>query len=133
MACDLGSERIGVAISDASNTLATPFGTVRRSGSEATDHQALAVIARENEVDQVIVGLPKSLRGHASLTATAYANEAATIGESLGLPVTCLDERFTTVIAQRQRTQRSKKGRTDIDAEAAAVLLQDFLDRNKAG
>ena len=133
MACDLGSERIGVALSDLSNTLASPHGTVRRSGAEREDHEALATIAREYEVDHVIIGLPKPLRGHQSPAVIGYAAEAERIGQHLGVRVTCLDERFTTVIAQRQRAARAKKGRTDIDAEAAAVLLQDFLDRNKAG
>lgn len=133
MGCDLGAERIGVALSDLSNTLASPYGTVRRTGAERADHEALSNIAREFEVDHVIIGLPRPLRGHQSPAVIGYTAEAERIGQHLGLPVTCLDERFTTVIAQRQRVARSKKGRTDIDAEAAAVLLQDYLDRNKAG
>ncbi|MGB2757827.1 MAG: Holliday junction resolvase RuvX [Acidimicrobiia bacterium] len=131
MSCDFGLARIGVALSDLSNTLATPHDTIRRTGDEYAEHTALISIAQEHEVDHIIAGIPTSLRGHPTAQAAEYAAEAERLSARSAIPVTCMDERFTTVIAQRQRTQRAKKGRVDIDAEAAAVLLQDFLDRTR--
>lgn len=128
MGCDFGSVRIGIALSDSSKTLASPWGTVLRSDDELKDHDAIRSLAGEHEVDELIAGVPVSLRGHSSASADAYRAEAARLGERLAIPVICVDERFTTRIAQQQRSHRNRRGREGIDAEAAAVMLQHYLD-----
>lgn len=127
MACDLGEVRVGVALSDLSRTLASPHGIVKR---DANLQRNLAAIVDEYEVTDLVVGLPVPLRGHHSAQLDAYREEASDLGTALSVRVHVVDERFTTVIAQQQRAHRGRRTRTDIDAEAAAILLQNFLDKD---
>jgi len=131
MGIDLGSKRIGVAISDAGGVLATPYEVVARSGDEARDHRRLLEIAVEAEVDHIIVGLPLSLDGSHGPAATAAVAEAGRLGATTDLPVDLYDERFTTVTADRHLMERKMKAgarRQIIDKVAAAVMLQAWLD-----
>ena len=128
---DLGSRRIGIAVSDATGTLATPHLVLERSGDAAADHRRLAEIAREVGAERVVVGLPLSMRGDAGTAAQAAAAEAEAMAAVMGVPVETFDERLTTVSADRALREAGGKGRgrrAVIDKAAAAVLLQAWLD-----
>jgi putative holliday junction resolvase len=128
---DLGSKRIGVAVSDSGGLLASPYEVVARSGDEQRDHRRLLEIATEVEAERIVVGLPLSLDGSMGPTAVAYAAEAERLGATTALPVETYDERFTTVTADRSLMERNMKAdarRRIIDKVAAAVMLQAWLD-----
>ncbi|HXA74773.1 MAG TPA: Holliday junction resolvase RuvX [Acidimicrobiales bacterium] len=134
-ALDLGSRRIGVAYSDSGRTIASPWGTIERSGDAARDRAAIVDAVGEIEASVVVVGLPLSLSGAAGPAARAALEEAEALRaafEPLGVSVETADERFTTTEAQRALTASGRKGRAArqvIDSAAAMVLLQAWLDR----
>ena len=130
LALDLGSVRIGVAVTDPTRTLASPVEVVRRSGDLARDHQRLAAIVAEWEAERVVVGLPLSLDGSVGPAARLVLDEFDDLAATLGVPAETYDERLTTVTAHRQlraagRTERQR--RNAVDAAAAAVLLEAWL------
>ena len=98
---DLGSKRIGIAVSDISGTVASPLTTVHRSKSKRHDHDEIARLVRVEEAELVVVGLPLSLDGTHGPAATAATNEANRLASVVGVPVEMYDERFTTVTAER--------------------------------
>jgi len=131
MGVDLGSRRIGVAVSDGSGTLASPLVVLDRSGDPAADRAALARLAAEEEVGVVVVGLPISLSGAVGPAAEAALAEAAALAGVIDVPVETWDERMTTVVADRAlRTgrRRAPARRRVVDMVAAAVILQSWLD-----
>jgi len=125
LALDYGSARCGCALSDPTGTLVTPIEPVLRPSSRA-GMAALAALVAEREVDRVLVGLPLSLRGEdteQTRETRAFADRLAIrLGEAV--PVELYDERFTTRIAARAPDATSSE-----DSRAAAVLLQDWLER----
>jgi len=128
---DLGSMRIGVAVSDPSGTLASPYEVVARSGDVAADHRRLAAIAAAVEAEVVVVGLPLSLSGAAGPAAEAVRAEVEALRGVMPVPVETFDERLTTVSADRSMRERGMKAparRKVVDKLAAAVLLQAWLD-----
>ncbi|MEO6120778.1 MAG: Holliday junction resolvase RuvX [Acidimicrobiales bacterium] len=132
---DLGSRRIGLAVSDPSRIIASPHSVVTRSGDLAVDHRRVAEVAAETEAGLLVVGLPLSLSGHDGPAARAARDEAAALAVAVGLPVETFDERFTTVTAQRALLAggvRRADRKAMVDKVAAAVMLQSWLDR-KAG
>jgi putative holliday junction resolvase len=134
VALDLGSARIGVAYSDSGRTLASPWGTVPRSGDVARDRAALVDVVQEVGAQVVVVGLPLSLSGGTGPAAELIGSEVAALRvvlEPLGVTVETADERFTTVEAQRSLRaagRSTKASRAVIDSAAAMVLLQSWLD-----
>jgi putative Holliday junction resolvase len=135
VALDLGSRRIGVAYSDRRRTLASPWGTVERSGDPVRDRKAVLEAITEVDAGTVVVGLPLSLSGatgQAAQTALTEVEALREMLEPLGIEVETADERFTTVEAQRSLTAAGRKGRAArsvIDSAAAMVLLQAWLDK----
>ena len=130
LALDVGEKRIGVAISDLSQTLARSLQVIQRS-SRQEDFAAVARLTEEYEVEKVVVGYPRSLDGMAGAQARRVERYAAGLAKALTVPVVLWDERFSTVSAERLMRQaglRGKKKREKIDAVAAAVILQDYLD-----
>lgn len=128
---DLGSRRIGVAVSDRTATLASPHAVVARSGDVAADHRRLAEITAEVGAVRMVVGLPISLDGSMGSAAQAAIAEADALAAVVGVPVETYDERLTTVTAQRSLRAggtRARRQRPVIDQAAAAVLLQAWLD-----
>lgn len=128
---DLGTRRIGVAVSDATGTLASPHVVLDRSGEPAVDHRRLAEIVVETGAERVVVGLPLSLSGAAGPAARAAAEEADALAVVVGVPVETFDERLTTVSAEqalRAGGTRARSRRKVIDKAAAAVMLQAWLD-----
>ncbi len=132
---DLGSRRIGLAASDASGTLASPLRLLERSGDPARDHRAIVEAAHDVEAVRIVVGMPRSLSGKDGPAARGVRAEVAAIQAIAGpeLPVDTYDERFTTVMAERglmeaNARSRAPERRAKIDAAAAAVMLQSWLD-----
>ncbi|HEX4219499.1 MAG TPA: Holliday junction resolvase RuvX [Acidimicrobiales bacterium] len=137
MGLDLGSRRIGVAVSDSAGTLASPRTTVLRTKDAAADHRALVSLVLEAEAGVVVVGLPLSLgggRGTAARAAEAEAAELAVLLGPEGVGVELFDERLTTVSAHAalaQTGKSSRQRRSVVDRSAAAVLLQAWLDARR--
>lgn len=131
---DLGSKRIGVAVSDRSGTIATPLVVVARSKSRRHDHERLAQLVREEEAERVVVGLPRSLSGELGPAARAVLSEVKALATVVGVPVETYDERLTTVAAEaalRAGGVRGSARRERVDKVAAAVILQGWLDHRR--
>jgi len=120
LALDYGAARTGVAVSDATGTLASPL-TVVKKASSATGLQELAGIVRREQAELVIVGLPVSLDAREHAQAREVRSFVARLVRELNVPVRTYDERFTTKVAAE------RGGAAGIDARAAAVLLEDYL------
>ena len=131
---DVGERRIGVALSDELGLLAAPLTTVTVRGSDAALAE-LATIARERAAEVVVVGLPKSLSGREGPQAQAVRAFADRLAPLIDVPLEFWDERLTTVEAERALIARGVKRqqrRARIDAAAAAIMLQDYLDAHRA-
>ncbi len=132
---DLGSKRIGVAVSDRSGTIASPLTVVQRSGSVARDHRVIAGLVADEEAEIVVVGLPLHMDGAHGAAATAATAEAAAMASVVGVPVVTFDERRSTVSAQQLMIDAGRRAgarRRIIDKVAAAVILQRWLDTQAA-
>jgi putative Holliday junction resolvase len=131
---DLGSKRIGVALSDSAGTMATPYEVVARSGDRQRDHRRIAALAEEAGAECLVVGLPLSLDGSDGPAARAARTEAAELAEATGLAVEMWDERLTTVTADRDLKALGLDAparRKVVDKVAASVLLQAWLDHRR--
>lgn len=133
LALDLGSRRIGLALSE--RDIALPEGVLERRGPKH-DLEALRQLVTERGVSRIVVGLPVHMSGRRGPEAAAAEAFAAALREATGLPVDLLDERWTSLEAERAlrdtgHTARSARGR--IDAVAASLLLRSYLDRRRAG
>lgn len=132
MGVDLGSRFVGVAFHAEDEVPARPEATVDVKAVPSVI-RALAALARDLEIEEIVVGLPLHLDGREGLAARNARAVAASLGRRTGLPVALWDERLTTVEAQRSRIARGTKGRVGIDAEAAALLLQSYVDAQRGG
>ena len=129
---DLGRARIGLALADDVLRTARPHSTVRRRSDEA-DLAAIAGVAREFEVTRAVLGLPLNMDGTEGASARFARGFAVKLGEALGVPVELQDERLSTFEAEarlRERGVAARDQRALVDAEAAAVILQGWLDRS---
>jgi putative Holliday junction resolvase len=122
LALDYGAARTGVAVSDATGTLARPIGVVERAAREAGLERISSLVA-EHEAERVVVGLPLTLRGERGEQARETERFVERLRERLVVPVETFDERFTTSLAQQTASDAAE------DALAAAHLLQGWLDR----
>ena len=120
LALDYGSARTGVAVSDPSGVIARPLTVVERVGTKPGAERLLALIAEEHP-EQIVVGLPLTLRGERGKQALETEAFAQRLRESVSVPVELFDERLTTVLAARTPSDTSE------DARAAAHLLESFL------
>lgn len=131
---DLGTRRIGVAVSDAGGTLAFPRSVILRRGDPAADLAAIVAVVDEVGADVVVVGLPLSLDGGRGPAARAALDVAGALGrllEGRAVRVETADERFTTVSAAAAMSGAGKSARArraGIDSASATVLLQSWLD-----
>ena len=134
LALDWGEIRFGMARSDETQMLASPLETLtRRAGKRFPMPRFLELVTEAGAVG-IVVGLPLDLEGHETASATAARELAVAIGERTTLPVELVDERMTTVRALRaiQEQGGSTRGRKeDVDALAASILLQGFLDMRR--
>ena len=120
LALDYGAARTGVAVSDATGTIARPLGTVARASSAGGLEQLRALVA-EHEVETIVVGMPLTLRGEQGEQAVATDAFVEMLRSAVDVPVETYDERFTTRLAARDG------GAADEDARAAAHLLDSYL------
>ena len=130
LAIDPGSHRLGLALSDPSATVALPLRVLVRR-SEPEDLKELASIVRENEVELVLVGLPRMMDGSIDVAARGAQVFGAKVYTATGVPVEYWDERLTTVAAERfliEQGKRRAQRRQDVDKVAATLLLQGYLD-----
>ena len=121
MALDFGSARTGVAVSDPTGVVARPLGVVERAAGEAGLAE-LARLAREQQVEEVVVGHPLTLRGERGEQAKAAERFAKALRSTVDIPVVLFDERFTTDLAEQAPSS------TPEDARAAAHLLSSYLE-----
>jgi putative Holliday junction resolvase len=137
---DVGTVRVGVAICDRDSILATPYKTLDRNARKNSDVRVIAKLAEELEAVQVIVGLPRTMKGeeHSSARmATEYAMLVATelAARGLTVPVNLVDERLSSVTAHRslhEAGMSSRNHRKVVDQVAAAGILQHAIDMQKA-
>jgi putative holliday junction resolvase len=131
---DVGTVRVGVALSDPSGTLASPLETLKRA-KDKSDLDRLAELVEEHEVTEIVVGEPRHLSGASGASAKdadAYARELS--GRTGDVPVHLIDERLSTVTATshlREGGRSSREQRSVIDQAAAVVILQHFLDSRR--
>jgi putative Holliday junction resolvase len=125
---DLGSVRVGIAVSDPGRILATPGSVLIR---DATLHQRIADLVDELGAGAVVVGLPRSLDGRERRAAKTVRAEVRQLQAHLGVPIHLQDERLSTAAAHTGMAasgKTAKQRRGSVDASAAAVLLQSWLD-----
>lgn len=133
---DVGTVRVGVARCDPHGVVVTPLATLARDTSGGRDVRELVRLAEQNQAVGVVVGLPKTLAGRegaAAAMAREYAAQLA--GQIAPIPVELVDERLTTVSAERRlaaRGLRSRQRRAVVDQAAAVEILQHWLDRRSA-
>ena len=132
---DLGERRVGIAISDATATIARPLKTIERGPSDAAAVELLrATIAQltdEEEVGCIVIGLPRRLDGSDNLQTPRVLKVVALLSARLTIPVVTQDERLSSREAEERLSFNEKdwrKRKPKLDAAAAAVILQDYLD-----
>ena len=137
MGVDYGKRRIGLAMSDPTGTLATPIDTLVRRKGKRPPLKRMAEIARERDVDMLVVGLPLDLKG----SENEWCAEVRQVGDALALrlevPVAYVDERFSSIQAEQAvrsigLRKRAREDKARVDAAAAAVILQSWLDGEAA-
>jgi putative holliday junction resolvase len=149
MALDVGEARIGVAVSDSSGFLASPYTTLRVSRDEAQTWLAIQRLISETDAEGLVIGLPISLDGQIHGQGERVQAWASRLKSHITIPITFWDERLSTVEAERLLAEREQdaggkpfrrgsrrghvtKGRRkhqEIDAMAAAIILQEYLDK----
>ncbi len=131
---DVGTVRIGVAVCDPDGILATPLETVRRE-RDGRHLRRLVKLAAEHEAVEVVVGLPRTLADRAGSSAHDAVDLADAVAAKIApTPVRLVDERLTTVSAQRSLRDagvRAKNQRTMVDQVAAVAILQTWLDQRR--
>ena len=131
---DLGSVRIGLALSDPLGITARPLPSLARQG-EAADLAGLAEAVAEHAVGELVIGLPRNMDGSSGPSAREAERFAEVARRALGLPVALYDERLTTRAAEAALLEggmRRRKRRALVDGVAAALILQGYLDRQRA-
>jgi len=124
---DIGAARIGVALADTGVRIAIPHGYINVDGNEVA---AIAELVISNSIDTVIVGYPRNQSGEATQQ-TAYVEEFAEELKDLDATLVFQDESLTSVMAeQRLAARRKNYEKGDIDSEAAAIILQDYMEQN---
>jgi putative Holliday junction resolvase len=123
LALDFGRARTGVAVSDPTGTVARPLGVVERAASDAGLARVVELV-REEAAEQVVVGLPLTLRGERGEQARETEAFVEALRAAIDVPVDTFDERFTTTLAERAANGSAHEP----DARAAAHLLSGFLE-----
>ena len=134
MGLDVGERRVGVAIADELGLIASPLGIVLRKHGDLAELRDLAIA---KHVDRLIVGLPTGLSGREGSQAAIVRTFADALGEVVGpdIAIDFWDERLTTAVAERvlrERGNRKDRRQGEVDAVAASVILQGYLDARRA-
>jgi putative Holliday junction resolvase len=134
LALDVGARRVGIAISDLSGALARPLQALMRRSREE-DFAAIAAVVAEHDIELIVVGQPFSLDGTVGPQAQRITRYAEALAKHLSVQIVMWDERFTTmeaeeILRQRRSEKKRRQARTsgELDAIAAAVILQSYLD-----
>jgi len=133
MGLDVGDRKIGVSLSDPSQVLATPLTTIIRVSDDAAIREIVG-LARKHDISKIVVGLPYSLSGAIGKQAEKVLLFAKQIGQASDVDIIMQDERLTSVSANQKLREAGKKGsklKNEMDAAAATVILQSYLDEMK--
>lgn len=134
MALDVGDVRIGIAVSDLMGIIANPLETYTRKGDLETDAKYIADLAKSKEVTLFVSGLPLGLNGQENVQTGKTREFIDKLKEVCDIPVEYLDERFTTLSAERvliEGNVRRENRKKVIDKVAATIILQNYLDRKR--
>lgn len=137
MALDVGDKRIGIAFSDPTGTLATPFGATERGAKTSDDVAEILRLAEREGAGEIVVGMPYTLSGERGAQASKTAAFVRELRGMADIPIAAVDERLSTAQANRllrespspkRRRKPRRDNRARVDASAAAVILQGYLD-----
>ena len=133
LAVDYGTRRIGLAVSDASGTLATPLATLTRRAGKRPPIARILGIAADHAAECLVVGLPLDARGRENSWTAEVRDFGGRLGDRSGLPVHFIDESYSSAEAEARirsigLTRKKMQDKARIDAGAAAIILQDWLD-----
>ena len=134
MALDVGDVRIGIAVSDLMGIIANPLETYTRKGNLDSDAKYIADLAKSKEVSLFVSGLPLGLKGQENEQTIKTREFVDKLKEVCDIPVEYLDERFTTLSAERvliEGNVRRENRKKVIDKVAATIILQNYLDRKR--
>jgi putative Holliday junction resolvase len=137
LAIDVGQRRVGLAISDRSRTLARPLATIEVTSADAVDriaHEIALLAAEEDALAEIVVGMPVRLDGSPNEQTAHVSAFVAGLRTRTRIPIQTADERLTSREAESRLavTERDwRKRKQQLDAAAAAVILQDYLDRGR--
>ena len=134
MALDVGDVRIGIAVSDLMGIIANPLETYTRKGNLQADAQYILKLAQEKEVSLIVSGLPLGLNGQENEQTAKTREFIDNLREICDVPIEYLDERFTTLSAERvliEGNVRRENRKKVIDKVAATIILQNYLDRKR--
>ncbi len=130
LAIDHGTKRVGIAVSDATGSIAQPLEFIPAEPF-APFLARLKEILREKEVEQILIGMPRNMDGSYGPAALKVQEFVAVLKETIAIPIKTWDERLTSAQANRmliQAEMRRDKRKQRVDAAAAAILLQSYLD-----
>lgn len=127
---DFGLKRVGLAVSDRTGTLVSPFKTIERTTRDKLFDELTEIIDKE-AIEAVVVGLPLSLDGEDTMTTRQARNFAASLGRRTDKPIHLMDERLTSAQAEEELNAanvRGKKRKMALDSQAAVVILRSWLE-----
>lgn len=128
IALDIGSVRVGVAIADTGVKIAVPYDTIAMN--EGTFSEDVAELVRKSSAEVIVVGYPRNQSGD-DTEQTRYSKEKANQLRELGVEIVFQDESLTSVLAENRLKERGGAySKADIDAEAAAIILQDYMEQH---
>lgn len=133
MGIDFGLARIGLSLSDDTKFLASPFETYKRK-DEKSDIEHILKIVQDNKVDEIVCGIPFNMQGEEQEIAKKTREFMKKLTENLQIDILFVDERLSSVVADEmlKNTEKDwKKRKEKLDAVAASVILQDYLDERR--
>ncbi len=134
LAVDWGERRFGIAVSDESQIIATPLTTLTRRAGKRFPMPSFLALVEDQQAVGLVVGLPLTPKGHEAEAARAARELGQRVTRRTGLPLVMADERMTTARAHaaiREQGGSTRGRKEEVDALAAAVLLQGFLERRR--
>lgn len=133
MGIDFGMSRIGIAFSDETKFLASPYSTYKRVAEES-DLAYFINLIKNQKVDEIVCGLPMNMQGEEQEIAQLTRQFMSKIEEQTNIKVQFVDERLSSVLAEEYLAEREKdwrKRKEKLDAVAASIILQDYLDKRR--
>ena len=130
---DFGLKRVGLAVSDRTATLVSPYKTIERSTRDKLFDELMEIIHKE-AVETIVVGLPLSMDGEDTLTTRQARNFAQSLGRRTELPIHLMDERHTSAQAEEELNAanvRGKKRKMALDSQAAVIILRSWLENEQ--